>query len=123
MVTRYDAGALFAILLAAGCAAQGPATSDSRCPDDGSSSIGVSVGGLGLSLGEPALKAAFASIRNYFSQRPAGVPADKAKAADLAVEAAAEASSQPMNEEEKRVLRSQADQWVETYTEKCRPHR
>lgn len=120
MVTRYDAGALVAILLAAGCATQGTATSDSRCPEDGSSSIGFSVGGLGLSLGEPALKAAFASIRNYFSQRPAGVPADKAKAADLAAQAAAEASSRPMNEEEKRVLRSQADQWVETYTEKCK---
>jgi hypothetical protein len=121
-VTRHCACALFAMLLAAGCATQGTAPSDSRCPDDGSSSIGFSVGGLGLSLGEPALKAAFASIRNYFSQRPAGVPADKAKAADLAAEAAAEASPQPMNEERKRALRSQADQWVETYTEKCRPH-
>lgn len=109
---------LIVSLLAAGCATPG---SDPQCADD-SSAIGFIIpSGFGISIGESGAKAAFKTIRDYFSARPAATSAaDKAKAAELAAEAAAK-SAPPMNDEQKRALRSQAGEWVETYTEKCKP--
>jgi hypothetical protein len=113
---------LLAALLLAGCVTEKTAVSDTRCPED-SSSLGLSIpSGFGVTIGDAALKAAFSTIRDYFRQRPAATgPADKAQAAELAAEAAAKTAGQPMNDDQKRELRSQASQWVETYTEKCKP--
>lgn len=109
---------LLAGLLLAGCATE----KDTQCPED-SSSFGFFVpSGFGVTIGDSALKAAFKTIRDYFDQRPTATgQADKAQAAELAAEAAAQAAAQPMNDDQKRALRSQAGQWVETYTEKCKP--
>ena len=113
------AGGLVGLFLA-GCAGQQTPASDSRCPED-SSSFGLSVGPVGLSVGESGLKAAFRSIRDFFNQRPSVGQDEKAQAAERAAEAAAKASAQPMTEEQKRQLRSEASQWVDEYAEKCRP--
>jgi hypothetical protein len=110
---------LLAGVLVAGCATD-KAASEPRCPAD-ASAVGLSLpGGLGVSVGESGLKAAFNAIRDFFQQRPGAGEADKAKAADLAAAAAARDAAQPMNEEQKRALRSHAGQWVDTYAEKCR---
>jgi hypothetical protein len=111
-----------AALLLAGCATETTTAADARCPQD-SSSLGLSIpSGLGVSIGESSLKAAFNAMRDFFQQRPAATAqAEKAQAADLAAEAAARAAGQPMTDEQRRALRSQAGQWVETYTEKCKP--
>lgn len=107
-----------AMLLLAGCATR---QATDGCPED-SSAMGLNVSsGFGVSIGESGLRAAFNSIRDFFSSRPAsGSEADKARAAELAADAAARNSSQPMTEEQRRALRSDADRWVQTYTEKCR---
>jgi hypothetical protein len=120
--TRALTPLLLAALLIAGCATEKTAVSDTRCPDEGSS-LGFSVpSGFGVTIGDSALKAAFRTIRDFFHQRPTATgPADKAQAAELAAEAAAKAAGEPMNDDQKRALRSQASQWVETYTEKCKP--
>lgn len=114
------AASVLAVLLFAGCATEPPDTA-ARCPED-TRSLGFSVPlGFGLTIGESSLKAGFNAIRTYFDQRPAATgPADKAQAAELAANAAAEAAP-PMNEDQKRELRVHAGQWVDTYTEKCKP--
>lgn len=125
MVTPAPSLALAALLagsLLAGCATEQTTSAGDRCPED-SRSFGFSVpSGFGLSIGESGLKAAFNAIRDYFQQRPATTgEVDKAKAADLAADAAAKAAAQPMTDEQKRALRSQASEWVDTYAEKCKP--
>ena len=119
MVTRRALiGGLLASLVLAGCASE----KKSGCPED-TSSIGLIIpSGFGISIGQSGASAAFKAIREYFEQRPTATSeADKARAAELAADAAAKNTGQPMNEEQKRALRSQADQWVQTYTEKCKP--
>ena len=111
--------AVVASMVLAGCAAQQTAAS-AQCPDD-SNTFGVSVGPIGLSIGESGLQAAFNSIRDFFKQRPAAGQTEKALAAEHAADAAAKASAQPMSEEQKRALRSEASGWVDAYAEKCRP--
>ena len=118
MVAKAFVCGMFAAVLLLGCAGR-QAASDA-CPDG--SAIGLNVSsGFGVSIGESGLRAAFNSIRDFFSQRPASTEADKARAAELAADAAAKEAAQPMTEEQRRALRSQADQWVQTYTDKCRP--
>ena len=112
------AGSVLGLFLAA-CAGQQTTASDSRCPED-SNTFGLSVGPVGVSVGESGLKAAFRSIRDFFNQRPAAGQAEKAQAAERAAEEAAKASAQPMSEEQKRQLRAEASQWVDEYAEKCR---
>ena len=116
-VKAYVPGVLAAMLLL-GCAAKQPAPEG--CPDSGAIGLNVS-SGFGVSIGEAGLRAAFNSMRDFFSQRPASTDADKARAAELAADAAAKNAAQPMTEEQRRALRSQADQWVQTYTDKCKP--
>ena len=112
--------AVLSAALVAGCATSKPPAGS--CPED-SSAMGLNVSsGFGVTIGESGLRAAFNSIRDFFRQRPAaGSEADKARAAELAAEAAARNSEKPMTEEQRRALRSDADRWVQTYTEKCRP--
>lgn len=117
---RVLALAILSASLVAACAtSRAPA---GGCPED-SSAMGLNVSsGFGVTIGESGLRAAFNSIRDFFRQRPAAdSEADKARAADLAADAAARSSAQPMTEEQKRALRSDADRWVQTYTEKCGP--
>lgn len=119
MVAKAFVPGMFAAMLLLGCAARQPAA-EGGCPDG--SAIGLNVSsGFGVSIGESGLRAAFNSIRDFFSQRPASTEADKARAAELAADAAARDAAQPMTEEQRRALRSQADQWVQTYTDKCKP--
>lgn len=119
MVVKAFVPGLVAAILLLGCAARQPAPQGS-CPDGGAVGLSVS-SGFGVSIGEAGLRAAFNSIRDFFSQRPASTEADKARAAELAADAAAKNAAQPMTEEQRRALRSQADQWVQTYTDKCKP--
>ena len=114
--------AVLSAALVAGCATSKPPAAAGGCPED-SSAMGLNVSsGFGVTIGESGLRAAFNSIRDFFRQRPAaGSEADKERAAELAAEAAARTSAQPMTEEQRRALRSDADRWVQTYTEKCGP--
>lgn len=109
-------GAVAVLVLAlAGCASQ------STCPSD-STSLGFTLpSGFGVTIGEEGLNAAFGAIRDFFVRNPSAGSGDKARAAELAADAAARSASKPMTEEERRALRSQAGDWVETYAEKCRP--
>ena len=117
VITRATSVFVLAGVLLASCATD---RSASACPED-SRSVGFSLpGGLGASVGESGLKAAFNAIRDFFQQKPVAGEADKAKAADLAAAAAARDAAQPMNEEQKRALRSHAGDWVDTYAQRCK---
>jgi hypothetical protein len=110
--------AVLLLLVAAGCATD---AGSGKCPSD-STALGFTLpSGFGVSVGESGLNAAYVAIRDFFSRNPAASQGEKARAADLAADAAAKSASKPMTEEERRALRSQAGEWVETYTEKCRP--
>ena len=112
-------GLALAALLAA-CASE-PSSPASGCPSD-SQAFGLTLpSGFGVSIGESGLKAAYNAIRDYFTRKPGTASeADKAQAADLAASAAASEAAKPMTDEEKRALRAQAGEWVESYEEKCR---
>ena len=115
MVATPRAAVLVALVLLAGCA------SSSKCPSD-STAYGFTLpSGFGVTIGEEGLNAAFGAIRDFFGRHPAADARDKAQAAELAADAAAQSANKPMTEEERRALRSQAGDWVETYAEKCRP--
>jgi hypothetical protein len=102
-------------VLLCGCA------SNSKCPSD-SAAYGITLpSGLGITVGDSGLRAAFASIRDYFDRNPAAGQGNMSQAADLAAEAAAKNAAAPMTEEQRRALRSQTGEWVETYAENCRP--
>jgi hypothetical protein len=115
MVAAARATAAAVLVLLGGCA------SSSTCPSD-SAAYGITLpSGLGITVGESGLRAAFASIRDYFDRNPATGQGNMSRAADLAAEAAAENAAAPMSEEQRRVLREQTGGWVESYAEKCRP--
>lgn len=107
---------IVALFVFAGCASE-PA---SDCPSD-STSVGLTLpSGLGISIGEPGLRAAYGAIRDFFSGGASpNSQQEKARAADLAANAAAKEAAAPMSEEQKRALRAQAGEWVENYAEKC----
>ena len=118
MVAKALVLGMVAASMLLGCAAKQPAPDG--CADSGAIGLNVS-SGFGVSIGEAGLRAAFNSMRDFFRQRPASTEADKAKAAELAADAAARNAAQPMTEEQRRALRSEADQWVQSYTDKCKP--
>ena len=114
MVAGRCTVAVLALALA-GCA------SSSRCPSD-STAYGITLpSGIGITVGESGLQAAFAAIRDYFDRNPTTGQGNMSQAAEVATEAAAKNAAAPMSDEQRRALREQAGGWVENYAEKCRP--